>query len=61
MTFCLNIAVPTSMTDKVGWFMIILTTFNIFGNLSAVVFNSVTVTTKKYSLKKADKKVSIII
>lgn len=41
MTICLNVAIPSELSDILGWLMIAVTSFNIFINLSLVGYCSI--------------------
>lgn len=59
MTTLLNIAIPESLVNKLGWFLIFVASFNIFGNLIGMGFYSCKDIYKSHKENKMKKKIKI--
>jgi len=55
MTTILNIAVPESMVNNIGWMLIIVASGNIIGNLIAMGRTSVKLSYKKFMRRRIKK------
>ena len=61
MTTLLNIAIPKSLVDKLGWFLIYVATFNILGNLVGMGYWTIIDVINKRRIKKMNKKINRMV